>query len=499
MKEKEIELQKEVEKLEKNIQDKIDKATEDVALKSDLEGIKKEVEDITDIVKKMGKPKGVVSQKSQLVEDLDEYLQSQSFKDFANGSAKSAGQVKTTISATSNFVGQSAIGTSTSEDLIAKDEASLRNVIPVIDVEDEGYLAHAYLEVTKLNRDAQMLSENGELTDSALELTEKVASISRIGHRYMISKRMLRSVSVLRNYIIKMLESGLTIAENYNLIFGRGEGNQVKGILKHAKTESLITNFVYEIDQNSLVETNPFTRVGSENATMIKFKVGLPKLKTGMKVVIAGVGTATEYNNTWAIEVLNDNTITIPKYQASAVLTSVTFKFKYDTAGSKDFANQLDAIETIEKFQTVAHLAPNGIVVHPLQIDKFKGIKDKVGRKIFNDYVNGDKIGGMTIFQNSAIPMGKALIGDFENGCKLLDCQKAFVELAEDVTTKSKNQVALLIQEEIIFAVEIPEAFMYADLDTVVSHLDSGASLDVSIVSPLTDDGEAIVIDEKGA
>ena len=94
MKEKEIELQKEVEKLEKNIQDKIDKATEDVALKSDLEGIKKEVEDITDIVKKMGKPKGVVSQKSQLVEDLDEYLQSQSFKDFANGSSKSAGQVK---------------------------------------------------------------------------------------------------------------------------------------------------------------------------------------------------------------------------------------------------------------------------------------------------------------------------------------------------------------------------------------------------------------------
>jgi hypothetical protein len=49
----------------------------------------------------------------------------------------------------------------------------------------------------------------------------------------------------------------------------------------------------------------------------------------------------------------------------------------------------------------------------------------------------------------------------------------------------------------LIFACEVPQAFIYADLDTLVAFIDSGKTLDVSIVSPLNEARDAVQMEEK--
>ena len=71
------------------------------------------------------------------------------------------------------------------------------------------------------------------------------------------------------------------------------------------------------------------------------------------------------------------------------------------------------------------------------------------------------------------------------------------MEFAEDRESKRKNFIELIIQEELIFACEVPQAFIYADLDTLVAFIDSGKTLDVSIVSPLNEAGDAVQMEEK--
>ena len=77
-----------------------------------------------------------------------------------------------------------------------------------------------------------------------------------------------------------------------------------------------------------------------------------------------------------------------------------------------------------------------------------------------------------------------------------LPTQRGYVEFAEDVDTKIANEVAAIIQEEVIMPILCPESFMYADINNVISAINvDGAIVKVAITSPLNEAGDAVAMD----
>lgn len=491
-----MELEKTVEDVKKHIDEKIEKSDEKIealksehkaeidALKSEneskIEELKNDIKELSKTVVKSTKPK-----QSPLSEKLDEIFSTEKFIDFQNGRANKSGAFELTekaISVTSNLTGGTHVITRPNDEVRINEVKSLRDEIPVIDVEADGMAAYSYLEITDIKRNSDVTSENGDLHESSFKVNEKVAEVKRIGSYLQISKRMLRSISTLKSFIMTFLQNALNIAENFQLIFGDGNGNNIKGIINYAISETKMTGEVYDIaaseDNVSSIE------LLSDGSTRFNFASALPNLQTGMKVTIALTATKTAYNNTFEIRKINDNSFTIPFQVSGAVIGNFdtsTFKFKYDFANSKHYANKFDAIETAIGFQTFGQYRPTVVLINPLEHDKLRGIKDRVGRKLYNDYVVSGKIAGATLIDIAAVPTGKALIGDFVNGLKLFDCQKATLEFAEDRESKRKNFVELQVQEEIIFAVEVPEAFMYMDLATVQNAINITPTSDINV------------------
>lgn len=514
------EMEDKAQELKSLISEKVNEATKEskeqvIAMQNELKEIKEaltkaeaESKEHTELIAKLGTERKTVEKKNEspLTKKLDEIFETDKFKEFASGKSRSTGSFEVEALKQINFTDFTGDGhsyTAVSPDLYPQSQSpadAVRNFTPSIDAPDMA--AYSYLEVTDINRNAAVSTENGELTESAFKLNEKVVEIKRVGTYLRISKRLLRCISALRQYIMTFINDALIIAENYQLIFGDGNGNNVKGITKYASTETEMTGYLYELDNTDFTVATfaSYDNTVTPTKTYFVFDTVIPNVQTGMKVVIAGVTTATTYNDTFIVEKVNDNTIAIP-FQATATFATAfanaTFKFKYDFAESKDFANKLDAIESIIAFQTFGQFRPNLCIINPLEHDKLRGIKDKVGRKLYSDYVTNGKINNVSIIESTFVPTGKVLIGDFVRGCKILDGLKANMEFAEDRESKRKNFIELIIQEELIFACEVPQAFIYADLDTLVTFIDSGKTLDVSIVSPLNEAGDAVQMEEK--
>jgi hypothetical protein len=140
--------------------------------------------------------------------------------------------------------------------------------------------------------------------------------------------------------------------------------------------------------------------------------------------------------------------------------------------------------------------------MHPITYASIQGMKNVHGDSISGDYIQ--TINGMPYLDGiypiglvNFLPKGKVLAGDFFNGCLLIDAQNGFLEFVEDSTTKIGNYVVALIQEEVIFSVTIPDAFMYADLDSVVNTINVATprTVNVAITSPLNEAGDAIMTD----
>ena len=78
-------------------------------------------------------------------------------------------------------------------------------------------------------------------------------------------------------------------------------------------------------------------------------------------------------------------------------------------------------------------------------------------------------IAGKPIIESTNIPAGDYLLGDFVNGANLVDYTSLSLEWADDVTTKLKNQVVLIAQEEVIFPIYMPWAFAYGNIASLIT------------------------------
>ena len=419
---------------------------------------------------------------SKFDEKLNEMFDSEKFQDFVEGRTRKSGSfdgfsMKDIVSVfangldTANYTGTILISQQDQRYFSKYNPAKLhlRDVLPVLQG-DPQFPTYTFGQVDSVDRNIRYVTENGELPESSISLKEVTANTVRVGTHLKVSKRMLKSRIFLRSYLLATLPDRVYLAEDWNILFGDGTGDQLLGIANQTgctPVETIIGSAVVTI---SAGDVSSVASYNSGADTIITFADPQPDIIEGMNITIANSGVSA-FNKTWPVVKMNDRQILIKggAYSSSLVAANITGTVNSGAYKSIAYPNSADVINTIFAVMNYAQYSPTAIVLNPVTVNSIMAEKDTMGRNlalIVNN--NGVKtINGIPIIEMTSIPVGKYLVGDFANAANLIDYTSLSLEWAEDVNTKLKNYVALIAQEELIFPVYMPWAFAYGDLASV--------------------------------
>ena len=422
----------------------------------------------------------------QIINKFDEKLNamfdSEKFKDFVEGRTRKSGafdgfSLKDIVSINAN--GQDAANY-TGTILISQQDQRyfskwntsklhMRDVLNVIQG-DPQFPTYTFGQVASVDRNIRYVTENGELPESSLTLKEVTAPTVRVGTHIKVSKRMLKSRIFLRSYLLATLPDRVYLAEDWNILFGDGSGDNLTGIANLTgctPAETIINGPVVSISAGGI---ESFASYNSGADTIVTFAAAQPDILEGMKITFSASGV-DQFNTTFDVIKMNDRQILVKGGAYSASLSAASAKATVNSGAYKSIAdpNSADVINTIFAIMNYAQYSPTAIVLNPLTVNAIMAEKDTSGRSL--DLVvsnNGVKyICGVPVIEMTSIPVGKYLVGDFANAANLIDYTSLSLEWAEDVNTKLKNYVALIAQEEIIFPVYMPWAFSYGSIAAV--------------------------------
>lgn len=432
----------------------------------------KKLGDSFEKMKKRGMTQGAVNRFS---EKLDEVFSSEKWHDFVEGKSRKTGEfsgfsLKDVVSLTDDWSG-TALLTQQSDRVvsrIAPKKVHVRDIVRTLGG-DPQYPYLSFAEIYEMDRNARYVTENGRLPESSFKVREKQVGTKRLGTYLNISKRMLKSRVYLQSFILNMLPEAVWQAEDWNVLFGDGAGENLLGIVNTegvTSVEATITSAVVEGAANSVKDVISYN--GGKD-TLVEFTDAQPLLLDGMAVTFAGAAVNTGLNATNQVVKLNDRQALLPgvAFKGKETATAaMTFTVNNAAFKSIEIPNSGDALNTAFAVMSYAQYTPTAVVLNPITLNAIASEKDTTGRDLGLVTVqNGVKyIGERPVIEYTGIPAGKYLVGDFDNGANLVDYTSLSLEFAEDVESKLTNQVTLIAQEEIILPVYNPWSFAYGDL-----------------------------------
>ena len=453
----------------------------------EIKELAKQVKTLGESISKM-KSVGVTNEQiSKFSQRIDEMYESEKFKDFIEGHSRKSGVFTgfslkdiTPDSMTNDYTGDHLITNQLGvvANKYAPKRLHMRDVLTSL-AGDPAYPNLAFTEIELIDRNARYQTENGRLSQSHIKVKEQNSSVKRLGTFLSISKRMLKSRAYIKSYIVAMLPEAVYSAEDWNILFGDGNGENLDGIVNKTgvkSVESIITESVVTGSAGSVSAVAAFTLDASNNANpgiVITFANPQPDILDGMKITFANAVVNTGINGTHDVIKMNDRQILLPNLTLSGTETgvaSMTFTVKNGGFQSIEDPNSFDAIKTAFAVMSYAQYKPTAIVLNPITVNTIESEKDTLGRNLGLIVENGGVkyIAGRPIIEYDGIPAGKYLIGDFSPvAASIVDYTNLTLEWAEDVETKLTNQVVLIAQEEIIFPIYNPWAFAYGDLATL--------------------------------
>lgn len=458
-----------------------------VKANEEIKELAKQVKTLGESISKM-KSVGVTNETiSKFSQRIDEMYESEKFKDFIEGHSRKSGVFTgfslkdiTPDSMTNDYTGDHLITNQLGvvANKYAPKRLHMRDVLTSL-AGDPAFPNLAFTEIELIDRNARYQTENGRLSQSHIKVKEQNASVKRLGTFLSISKRMLKSRAYIKSYIVAMLPEAVYSAEDWNILFGDGNGENLDGIVNKTgvkSVESIITESVVTGSAGSVSAVAAFTLDASNNANpgiVITFANPQPDILDGMKITFANAVVNTGINGTHDVIKMNDRQILLPNLTLSGTETgvaSMTFTVKNGGFQSIEDPNSFDAIKTAFAVMSYAQYKPTAIVLNPITVNTIESEKDTLGRNLGLIVENGGVkyIAGRPIIEYDGIPAGKYLIGDFSPvAASIVDYTNLTLEWAEDVETKLTNQVVLIAQEEIIFPIYNPWAFAYGDLATL--------------------------------
>lgn len=466
-----------------------------------LEELRKENGQLLKQVKSMGENMEKLQQKgitmetiNKFDEKLNEMFDSEKFQEFASGRKNKSGQFEgfslkeaeaAPVSMTNNYSGDILISQQQSRVVspIAQKPLHMRDILSVINGDPE-HTTLTYTQCDSMDRNARYVTENGRLSKSNLSFKEVTTGTTRLGTYIPVSKRMLKSRVYLRSWLLAVLPDAVRMAEDWNILFGDGKGENLLGIANHEgvkSVESIVSGAIVSGAAGSVVSITPYNE---KQDTLIEFKDPQPMILDGMQITIENASTASGLNKTHSVVKVTDRQIllvgaALSAAEATATVAAVTWKVNNGAFKSIEAPNSEDVVNTAFAVMTYGQYFPNAIVLNPITVNAMSSEKDALGRKLdIIKVVNGIKyVGSRPIIEYTGIQPGKYLLGDFSpNGASIVDYTAMTLEWATDVDYILSNEVALIAQEEVIFPVYMPWAFAYGDL----------AALKAAITKPVT-------------
>lgn len=416
----------------------------------------------------------------QTINKFDEKLQamfdSEKFQDFAAGNTRKSGQfdgfsLKEVVSMTDNYEGSHLITQQQSRVVspIANKPLHMREILQVL-TGDPAFPNLAFTQVDSMDRNARYVTENGRLPESSIKTKEVQTGTKRLGTHMRISKRMLKSRAYLRSYILAMMPEAVYMAEDWNILFGDGNGENLLGIANHKgvlPVEKIITDNIVEGKAGSIQSVTAYN--GGADA-LVEFTNPQPLVLDGMAITFTGATSNANLNATYNVVKVTDRQVlllgvAITEEEASAA--KMTFKVNNAAFKSIEAPNSEDVIKTAFAVMTFGQYFPNFLVLNPITVNAIDSEKDALGRNLgLVKVVNGIKyIASRPVVEYAGIPAGKYMLGDLNAGAHLVDYTSLTLEWAEDVETKLTNEVVLIVQEEVIFPVYMPWTFAYGDMN----------------------------------
>ena len=467
-----------------------------------------EVKELADQIKTLGeniakmKSVGVTNEQlSKFSQRIDEMYESEKFKDFIEGHARKSGvfggfSLKdiTPDSMTNDYTGTHLITDQLGviANKYAPKRLHMRDVLTALSG-DPAFPNLAYTEIEMIDRNARYATENGRLSQSHIKVKEQNVSVKRLGTFLAVSKRMLKSRAYIKSYIVAMLPEAVYSAEDWNILFGDGNGENLEGIANKTgvkSVESIITESVVTGSAGSVRTVSALSLNASNQPNagiVIEFTNPQPDILDGMKITFANAVVNTDLNGTHDVIKMNDRQILLPGLTLSGTETgvsSMTFSVNNGGFQSIDEPNSFDVIKTAFAVMTYAQYKPTAIVLNPITVNIIESEKDTLGRNLgLIQEVGGVKyIAGRPIIEYDGIPAGKYLIGDFSPvAASIVDYTNLLLEWAEDIESKLTNQVVLIAQEEIIFPIYNPWAFAYGDLATLKAAITKPTEYDIRV------------------
>jgi HK97 family phage major capsid protein len=424
---------------------------------------------------------------SKFDERLNEMFDSEKFQDFVEGRTRKSGSfdgfsMKDIVSVfanendPANYTGNILISQQDQRYFSPYNNAKLhlRDVLPVLQG-DPQYPTYTFGQVDSVDRNVRYVTENGELPESSISLKEVTANVVRLGTHIKVSKRMLKSRIFLRSFLLATLPDRIFLAEDWNILFGDGTGDNLKGIANQngcTPVEDIISNAIVTIAAGGV---SSVTSYNGGHDVVVEFTNPQPDIIEGMKITFAGATKCTtanaSLNATHDVIKMNDRQILVKgvTFVSGETPASISATVNHGAFKSIDDPNSADVVNTIFAVMNYAQYSPTAIVMNPITVNAIMSEKDTTGRNL--GLVTGTSgvkyINGVPVIELTSIPAGKYLVGDFRNAANLIDYTSLSLEWAEDVNTKLKNYVALIAQEEVIFPVYMPWAFAYGSLASV--------------------------------
>ena len=434
------------------------------AMEETIKAISKEVKEMRDKGFKIGGG-------SRLEKAVDAILDHPKVRDFCDGKVQKSGKIrlKDVVSLTDDYSGDILISQQTTrlEDEVPERRVTLRDVL-TIDQGDPAYPNITYAQVVELNRNAATVSENGRLPQSSFKLKEVTDGTKRIGTYLMVSNRLLKSRTYLRSYLINRLPQWVRQAEDFQIMFGDGNGDNLSGIAKRClNIVDWLTGVIVTGVAGDVASVESYD---GGTKTMITFNSPFAKIEEGQMITFTGAPVGSVLLSANMIHKYNDRKITIDVAYTALTTTEIealAFTVKNNFYNQVADPNLVDAIAAIFAIMTYGEYTPNVIVLNPSTVFEIQTLKDTTGRNL--DLIKENSIAGRTLVQSTAVAPGYFFAGDLQRGVSLVDYTSLEVEFAEDVETKLTNQVAIIAQEEVILQVFNPFACAYGKLTDVLN------------------------------
>lgn len=405
---------------------------------------------------KMKENGGAPANEKTLRKTISEAVESDSFKEFveSNGKKKASFSLKA-VSITSNYTGNSLTHITTRDSRVVDHPSvqrlNVRDLLTVMPA-DLPYLA--FIEVYDWDRQAGVNSENGELAESSFKVRESTVDAKRIGTHVSISKRMLKSAQFVVNHLVQRLPGQVKYHEDFQLLHGDGQGNNVTGIFKVAQDFTTLINTAITGAAGSIASISAYD---GGTKTKITFAAN-QMINNGDTITIAdapATGAGSGYNAAFAATVIDPKNIIIDKAHEAVDPAAWTFTVNSPFKSSIAAAQEIDVLKVAKTLCTVQEYSANGIVLNPVDATKIETLKGNDEHYIDVKRLDNGvlTIAGVPVVETTAMPAGKFAVGDWAMAAGLGQFSELVLEFSESTQEKLTNTVEAIIQEEVLFPI----------------------------------------------